>query len=96
MAGIELTEWAFVVDQLKAALTTTKVTTSTDQTDSPYDATAALVKTQGKACLIVANNVEKGQIVEVLKQLDLFAGTPSYTTANVGFTVELTNDKGKM
>ena len=32
MAEIELTEWRAVVDQLKAALTTTKVTISSDQT----------------------------------------------------------------
>ena len=94
MAEIELTEWRAVVDQLKAALTTTKVTISSDQTDSPYNATAALVKTQGKACLVVANNVETSQIVGVLKQLDLFAGTPTYSTANVGFSVMLTEDGG--
>lgn len=90
MAEIELVEWACVVDQLKTILTTTKVTTSTDQTDSPYNATAALVKSQGKACLIVAVNVSKDQIVSILQQLDLFAGTPAYTTVEVGFNVEQT------
>lgn len=96
MAEIELVEWACVVDQLKTILTTTKVTTSTDQTDSPYNATAALVKSQGKACLIVAVNVSKDQIVSILQQLDLFAGTPAYTTVEVGFNVEQTANQEKV
>jgi len=94
MAEIGLQVWREVVAQLETTLRSERVVVATDQTDSPYNATAALAKSQGKACLIVACNVDKEHIKDVLKQLDLFAGTPSYVTAEIGFeTAE--NEKTK-
>jgi len=84
----EVFVWRKVVDQLQLALQKRKTTINQDETDGPTNATAALIESTGKTCLIIGIGASHKEIQAVLGDIDIFAGSPFFMTAQVNLTVK--------
>lgn len=76
------------IDQLMQTLKRRPVAIGNEETDGHTNAVAALVQTDGKACLIIGIGATHQQIKDILDDIDHFASSLEYMQADVNFTTK--------